>query len=50
MSTPGPQPVVELSGITVDFPGVRTLDDVDFRLFPGELYMFQSLVGNGRPL
>ncbi len=31
-------PVVRLEGITVDFPGVRALDEVDFRLFPGEVH------------
>lgn len=34
----GPAPVVRLAGITVEFPGVRALDDVDFRLFPGEVH------------
>ena len=28
------QPVVEMRGITIRFPGVRALDDVDFRLLP----------------
>lgn len=32
------EPVVRLEGITVDFPGVRALDAVDFRLFPGEVH------------
>nr|WP_314840653.1 sugar ABC transporter ATP-binding protein [uncultured Microbacterium sp.] len=32
------EPLVRLEGITVDFPGVRALDDVDFRLFPGEVH------------
>lgn len=34
----GPEPVVRLEGITVEFPGVRALDGVDFRLFPGEVH------------
>lgn len=33
-----PEPIVRLAGITVDFPGVRALDEVDFRLFPGEVH------------
>lgn len=37
-AAPAPEPVVRLAGITVDFPGVRALDDVDFRLFPGEVH------------
>ncbi|MBP3977431.1 sugar ABC transporter ATP-binding protein [Microbacterium sp. BLY] len=32
------EPVVRLAGITVDFPGVRALDAVDFRLFAGEVH------------
>lgn len=34
----GPEPVVRLEGITVEFPGVRALDAVDFRLLPGEVH------------
>lgn len=34
----GPEPVVRLEGITVEYPGVRALDDVDFRLFAGEVH------------
>ncbi|WP_447913793.1 sugar ABC transporter ATP-binding protein [Microbacterium phyllosphaerae] len=33
-----PEPVVRLEGITVEFPGARALDDVDFRLFAGEVH------------
>ncbi|MDF2509651.1 MAG: sugar transporter ATP-binding protein, partial [Microbacterium sp.] len=33
-----PAPLVRLQGITVDFPGARALDEVDFRLFPGEVH------------
>ncbi|PRB59113.1 sugar ABC transporter ATP-binding protein [Microbacterium sp. MYb45] len=33
-----PEPLVRLQGITVEFPGARALDDVDFRLFPGEVH------------
>lgn len=32
------EPLIRLEGITVDYPGVRALDGVDFRLFPGEVH------------
>ncbi|KAA0962392.1 sugar ABC transporter ATP-binding protein [Microbacterium sp. ANT_H45B] len=33
-----PEPVVRLESITVEFPGARALDGVDFRLFAGEVH------------
>ena len=35
-------PVVEMTGISIEFPGVKALDGVDFRLLPGEVH---SLIG-----
>ena len=35
-------PVVAMSGISIEFPGVKALDGVDFRLLPGEIH---SLIG-----
>ena len=37
-------PVVEMSGITVSFASGRALEDVRFRLFPGEIH---GLVSRG---
>ncbi len=31
-------PVVEMRGITIEFPGVRALDGVDLTLRPGEVH------------
>lgn len=42
------QPIVELAGITVNFPGVRALDSVDFRLFPGEVHALMGENGSGK--
>ena len=29
------RPIVEMEGISISFPGVKALDEVSFRLFPG---------------
>jgi simple sugar transport system ATP-binding protein len=42
------RPMVQMSGITVRFPGVLALDAVDFRLFPGEVHSLMGENGAGK--
>jgi len=41
-------PVVEMTGISISFPGVKALDEVDFRLFPGEVHTLMGENGAGK--
>src|SRR5262245_30511145 len=41
-------PVVEMRGVTVRFPGVLALDDVDFVLRPGEVHSLMGENGAGK--
>ncbi len=40
--------VVELSDISITFPGVKALDSVGFRLFPGEVHSLMGENGAGK--
>jgi monosaccharide-transporting ATPase len=49
MAAEDPSPaVVQLHGVTVEFPGVRALDSVDFRLLPGEIHALMGENGAGK--
>ena len=41
-------PLVEMRGITIRFPGVLALDDVDFTLRPGEVHSLMGENGAGK--
>ncbi|NQX26183.1 sugar ABC transporter ATP-binding protein [Microbacteriaceae bacterium VKM Ac-2854] len=42
------EPVLEMTGITVSFLGVTVIDDVDLRLFPGEVHALMGENGAGK--
>ncbi|WP_231127550.1 sugar ABC transporter ATP-binding protein [Motilibacter aurantiacus] len=41
-------PVVQMTGIRKEFPGVKALDGVDLRLFPGEVHALMGENGAGK--
>ncbi|MGC3994253.1 MAG: sugar ABC transporter ATP-binding protein [Propionicimonas sp.] len=43
-----PQPVIEMTDISISFPGVKALDGVDFRMFPGEVHSLMGENGAGK--
>lgn len=45
---PAAVPVVEMRDISIAFPGVKALDGVDFRMFPGEVHSLMGENGAGK--
>ena len=43
-----PAPVVEMTGISISFPPVRALEEVDFRLYAGEVHSLMGENGAGK--
>jgi monosaccharide-transporting ATPase len=42
------EPIIEMTGISISFPGVKALDAVSFRMFPGEVHSLMGENGAGK--
>ena len=47
-ATAEPSPIIEMTGISIAFPGVKALDAVNFRMFPGEVHSLMGENGAGK--
>jgi len=45
---PAGDPVIEMRDISISFPGVKALDSVSFRMFPGEVHSLMGENGAGK--
>ncbi|CAB3802294.1 Fructose import ATP-binding protein FruK [Paraburkholderia ultramafica] len=43
-----PEPILATAGVSKTFPGVKALQQVDFRLFPGEIHTLMGQNGAGK--
>jgi simple sugar transport system ATP-binding protein len=43
-----PEPIVEMTDVSISFPGVKALDRVSFRMFPGEVHSLMGENGAGK--
>lgn len=43
-----PDPIVEMTDVSISFPGVKALDRVSFRMFPGEVHSLMGENGAGK--
>jgi len=47
-SAPSARPIIEMRDISISFPGVKALDTVSFRMFPGEVHSLMGENGAGK--
>jgi len=46
--TPAGEPIIRMDDISISFPGVKALDAVSFRMFPGEVHSLMGENGAGK--